>query len=401
MGELQTFRDETRRWLLDNAPESLRGTRRSPFEGYWGGRRAVFASDDERRWLEVNIARGWTAPSWPRAYGGGGLDLAEARVLHEEMVALALPPPLVGFGLTMIGPILLVEGSETQKRTHLSRICSGEIRWCQGYSEPQAGSDLASLACRAVRDGDTLVVNGQKIWTSHADKSDWMFALVRTNPDVIKQAGITFLLLDMASPGVTTRPVQLISGASPFCETFFDSVSVPMDQVVGSIDDGWRVAKALLRHERTMVGESVAAGGARPPELQDVTLRGLAATYLEWENGRLADGVLRDRIAQLEMERACMSLTLQRSNDRLQAGEPPGPESSIFKVVGTEMNQRRWALASEIAGQGALGWEGPGFSDVELALTRMWLRSRGNTIEGGSTEIQLNIIARRVLELPR
>jgi acyl-CoA dehydrogenase len=220
MSDLETFREETSSWLEANAPESIRDAGpMGPEQGNWGGKRATYSNPDLKLWLERMGEKGWTAPAWPVEYGGGGLSTAEEKVLGEELARLKVPAPLVGFGLTMIGPTLLRYGTEEQKREHLPRICRGEIRWCQGYSEPGAGSDLASLQTKAVRDGDDFVISGQKVWTSYADQCDWIFALVRTNTEVKKQAGITFLLIDMDTPRVTVRPVQLISGKSPFCET--------------------------------------------------------------------------------------------------------------------------------------------------------------------------------------
>jgi len=250
-------------------------------------------------------------------------------------------------------------------------------------------------------DGDQFVINGQKVWTSHADKSDWIFCLVRTAPDAKKQEGISFVIFDMHTPGVSVRPIQLISGASPFCETFLTDVRVPCDQMIGPLHQGWTVAKSLLRHERTMVGEALAGGGSRPPVLQDYTLSAHAKERLGLNNGRLADAVLRDDVARNEMEYALFQHTLKRIRDKAAAGASPGLESSIVKVFGTEMNQRRWDLAMRIAGNQGLGWEGDGFSEKEYAITRQWLRSRGNSIEGGTSEIQRNIIATRVLGLPR
>ena len=338
--------------------------------------------------------RGWTAPTWPREYGGGGLSEEEGKVLAQEMAKLGVRPPLVGFGLTMIGPLLLHVGSEQQKRQHLPPIAHGEIRWCQGYSEPGAGSDLAGLQTRAVRDGDVFVVTGQKVWTSFADKADWMFLLVRTDPDAPKHAGITFLLMDMASPGVTVRPIKLISGASPFCETFITDVRVPVENVVGHVNEGWGIAKMLLRFERNMIADAF-------KERDDAArLLALARRYLPADDGRVGQPIVRDQITQLEMDQACFDWTLARSRARVKAGHPPGPGTSIFKCYGTELNQRRRDLAVRIAGPQALGWEGEGFADDEVKLTRDWLRSRGNSIEGGTSEVQLNIIAKRVLGLP-
>ncbi len=399
--DLDTFREEIRRFLEAEAPPSLRGARGGELDGIWGGRKERWDDKpDRKRWLDVMAARGYTAPTWPREYGGAGLTPAHAKVLHQEMRRLELPPPLIGFGLTMIGPTLLQFGTEEQKRKHLPRIVRGEIRWCQGYSEPDAGSDLASLKTRAVREGDHFIVTGQKVWTSYGDQADWMFLLVRTNPEAKKQEGITFLLMDMDSPGVAVRPIKLISGSSPFCETYLDRVRVPVSNVVGRIDGGWTVAKALLGHERSMIADAFGTGGGRRARNEAETLAGFARRYLGEREGRLADPVLRDRLAQNEMDARVFELTLQRTRDAARAGQAPGPEASLFKLYGTELNQRRQELMVSIAGPAALGWEGPGFSEEELALTRNWLRSRGNTIEGGTSEIQLNIIAKRVLGLP-
>lgn len=394
--ELAAFREATRSWLEQSAPKSLRGTRKGRFDGYWGGKKQQNPPADVARWLAVMLERGWTAPSWPTEYGGGGLDAARARVLDEELVRLEMPPPLVGFGLTMIGPTLLDYGTPEQKRQHLPAIVRGEIRWCQGYSEPGAGSDLASLSTRAVRDGDQLVIDGQKVWTSFADLSDWIFCLVRTNPNVKKQAGISFVLVDMDQPGVTTRRIQLISGMSPFCEVFFDGAQAPLANVVGEIDGGWTVAKALLGYERSMIGEAI-GGQLVGAEAQLVKL---ARAELGAEDGPLPDAVLRDELAAYAMRERAYQLTLERTRESVRAGQAPGPESSILKVCGSELKQWRYELGMRIVGPAGLGWEGPGFSESELALTRDWLRSRANTIEGGTSEIQLNIIAKRVLGLP-
>ncbi len=393
MADLDAFREEVRRWLAANAPPSMATPPRSPEEVCWGGRKTTYPPDVQR-WLAVMAERGWTAPTWPREYGGGGLSAAEARVLAQEMARLRLRPPLVGFGLTMIGPLLLQVATEEQKREHLPRIVRGEIRWCQGYSEPGAGSDLASLQTRAVRDGDHYVVNGQKVWTSYGDKADWMFLLVRTDPQA-KHAGISFLLMDMDTPGVVVRPIRLISGASPFCETFLTDVRVPVRNRVGEENAGWGIAKMLLRFERNMIADVFRERDER------ARLLATARRYLPTTaDGRLGDPLLRDRIAQVELDQLCFDLTLARTRERLKAGEPPGPEASILKLYGTELNQRRRELLVALAGPQALGWEGPGFDAEELQLTREWLRSRGNTIEGGTSEIQLNIIAKHVLGLP-
>jgi alkylation response protein AidB-like acyl-CoA dehydrogenase len=396
MPDLEAFRRETRAWLEANAPPSMR-TPLGEHEEPWGGRKATYPNPDAKWWLDVMAARGWTAPTWPTEYGGGGLNREEARVLAQEIAALRLRPPLVGFGLTMIGPTLLHLGTDELKRAHIPPIVRGEIRWCQGYSEPGSGSDLASLQTRAVVDGDDFVVTGQKIWTSYADEADWMFLLVRTDPDAAKHDGITFLLMDMASPGVSAKPIKLISGYSPFCETFLDHVRVPRTQVLGQVNKGWGVAKALLGHERTMIADIAKGFGGERKGRGAVEL---ARAYLGERDGRVADAVARDRLAQIEMDRRCLDWTLARSRDTAKAGHAPGPETSIFKYYGTELNKRRRELQVSILGPQALGWEGDGFSAEELDVTREWLRSRGNSIEGGTSEIQLNIIAKRVLGLP-
>jgi acyl-CoA dehydrogenase len=401
--DLDSFRREVRTWLDANAPAAVRGVLSSiEGQGNWGGRRPTFDPPEMKTWMERMAKRGWTAPTWPSEYGGGGLSAEQAKVLAQEMSAAKLPPPLMGFGLEMIGPTLLNFGSEEQKREHLTKITSGAIRWCQGYSEPDSGSDLASLQTRAVRDGDHFIVNGRKVWTSYGDQADWIFALVRTDPNAKKQEGITFLLIDMETPGVSVRPIRLISGKSPFCETIFDDVRVPVANVIGQINGGWTVAKALLGYERSMIAEAFGASerGAKKKKGSGSRLVQLARQYGFGAEGELEDAVLRDEIAQLEMDERAFHLTVQRSHDAAKAGQRPGPESSLFKVYATELNKDRHELSVRIAGAQGLGWEGPGYDDEEIALTRQWLRSRGNSIEGGTSEIQLNIIAKRVLGLP-
>ena len=374
-----TFRDDARTWILDNAPAALFGTRKGKFGGSWGGRKERQLDPNLLVWRERMLSRGWTAPGWPVEYGGGGLDKDDSRAVHELLAELQLPPPVVGFGLTMIGPTLLDYGTDEQKQRFIPPIVRGEIRWCQGYSEPGAGSDLASLSTKAVRDGDAFVVTGQKVWTSHADESDWIFCLTRTNPDVKKQAGITFLLIDLESPGVEVRRIELISGQSPFCEVFFDAVQVPEGNVVGAVDDGWTVAKALLGYEREMVGEAM--GGT----MQNVE-PALLALMKEHGAARYAG-----HVAQLAMDARCFSDTITRVQRRAKAGAP-GPEGSVLKIFGSELKKRRFELAVRIAGEAALDPSDPAVVD--------WLRSRATTIEGGTTEIQLNIVAKRVLGLP-
>lgn len=395
MGQLETFRAETRAWLIENAPTALLGTRKGRFDGYWGGKKNKESNPDILRWRDVMLSRGWTAPMWPKEYGGGGLNRDEAEILEELLNELKLPPPVVGFGLTMIGPTLLDFGTEEQKREHLPKICSGEIRWCQGYSEPNAGSDLASLQTRGIIDGDVMTINGQKVWTSHADKSDWIFCLVRTDPDVKKQQGISFMLVDMETEGVSTRPIALISGASPFCETFLENVRVPMRNMVGELNKGWTVGKALLGYERSMIGSAI-TGQMASAEAQLVN----RARRTHGDEGQLSDPLLRDDLARFGILNECLDMTRQRVQQATEAGKAPGSESSIMKVVGTDIKQKRYELGMRIGALDATGWEGESFSDDDLTETREYLRSRANSIEGGSSEIQMNIIAKRVLGLP-
>ena len=402
MSDLEAFRAEVRGWLEANAPKEIRGIEIDPETGgNWGGRRPRWDHPEMKTWLERTAARGFTAPTWPRELGGGGLSAAEAKVLAEEMRRLRLPLPLTGFGLSMIGPTLLRFGTDEQKRWHIPRICRGEIRWCQGYSEPDSGSDLASLQTRAVRDGEFLVVTGTKVWTSYGDLSDWIFALVRTNPEAKKQEGISFLLIDMETPGVSVRPIKLISGKSPFCETRFEGVRVPVGNVIGAIDGGWTVAKALLGHERSMIADLFGSMPGRRAPRPGSPLANLAREYRGGEHGTpLADALARDEIARCEMDERALALTSQRARDAARAGHQPGPETSIFKVYATELNKRRTELCARLAGAQGLGWEGSGYGEDELRRTRQWLRARGNSIEGGTSEVQLNIIAKRVLGLP-
>lgn len=391
MDSLETFRLETRAWLDANCPQSMREPIRSEADYCWGGRNPDFASDDQKLWLERMALRGWTSPTWPEAYGGGGLDRARAKVLAEEMRRINARSPLESFGLSMLGPALLKFGSEDLKRQHLPPIVRGEIRWAQGYSEPNAGSDLASLQARAEDHGDHFVLNGSKIWTSYGDKADWMFCLVRTDSAASKHDGISFVLFDMTTPGVSTKPIRLISGKSPFTQTFFDHVRVEKDQVVGELNRGWTVAKYLLTHEREMIGTSgLLTGGAEP-------LAKFAREHAASGNGGLEHSSLRSDIAGFEIDEACLALTMQRVRDEAEAGASLGAASSMFKYLGTELNKRRFELRMALAGSDALRWNS-GVAGTE-PLSRTWLRTKGNSIEGGTSEIQLNIVAKRILGL--
>ena len=396
MSDREDFQQEVRSWLEANCPESMRRGVASSDDVEWGGRAAEGRTDDRKVWLDRMGEKGWTCPTWPSEYGGGGLSSDEAKVLNREMQEMGARSALSSFGISMLGPVLLEYATEEQKQRFIPEIVKGKIWWCQGYSEPGSGSDLASLQTRAEDKGDHFLVNGQEIWTSYADNADWIFCLVRTDTTVAKHDGISFLLFDMASPGVTVSPIQLISGASPFCQTFFENVKVPKDQLVGPLGGGWTIAKRLLQHERSMIGGmgfGLAGGGKG-------RITELAKNYYGEVEGRIANSEIRNRIAQLKMDQEAFSATTQKSAAEAKAGKPLGPASSIFKLYGTELNKRRHEALMSVMGTQALGWEGEGFSGEELAETRDWLRSYGNSIEGGTSEVQLNIIAKRVLGLP-
>jgi alkylation response protein AidB-like acyl-CoA dehydrogenase len=329
---------------------------------------------------------------WPKEYGGGGLSGEENRVLQQELSRLEARPPLMSFGVWMLGPVLLEYATEAQKKTFLPPIVRGEVRWCQGYSEPGAGSDLAGLQTRAEDCGDHFLVNGQKVWTSYADQADWIFCLVRTDTKV-KHEGISFLLFDMASPGVEARPIKLISGSSPFCETFFDDVKVPKDHLVGKLNGGWDIAKRLLQYERQNISAGGFGGGAGL-EIEDA-----AKEYVGAADGRIADPDLRARVAAHKMDAKAFSLTVRRAEQESKATKGPSPAVSIIKYAAASLNQEKCELMVEALGLQGLGWEGDGFDPSALRQTRAWLRSKGNSIEGGTSEVNLNVIAKRVLGL--
>lgn len=389
----EQFRSETRAWLEENCPPSIR-TPMVEDETPWGGRNAKWPNPESKQWLDAMGGRGWTAPLWPTEYGGGGLSKDENKILQQELRRIRARPALLSFGIWMLGPALLEFANEEQKKEHLPKIVRGEIRWCQGYSEPGAGSDLADLQTKCEDKGDHYLVNGQKIWTSYADKADWIFALVRTDTSV-KHAGISFLLFDMETPGVEARPISMISGASPFCETFFTDVKAKKENLVGEVNKGWTIAKRLLQHERDMIsGMGMGSGGG------GAGLVGMAKEYVGESNGKISDPMVRDAVVRQKMDSHAFGLTLQRTTEEAKAGQGMGAASSIFKYYGTELNKRRNELIIEVLGTQGLGWEGNSFSAEELSATRSWLRSKGNSIEGGTTEVQLNVISKRVLGLP-
>ena len=387
---LQEFRLEARSWLEENCPPTMRtaGSYTS------GGRKAVYSNPESKLWLDRMAERGWTAPTWPKEYSGGGLTKDEERVLADEMARINACAPLSGHGLTMIGPAILEFGSPEQCLEHLPRIVRGDIRWCQGYSEPGAGSDLAGLQCRADSDGDFYVINGSKIWTSGADQADWIFCLVRTDFDAPKHEGISFVVFDMETPGVQVSPIELISGSSEFCETHFDNVRVPKRNLIGNPGEGWTVGKRLLQYERSSIG------GRGNTRQRVKTLDESVKDYAGEHNGKIANDALRDRVTRVLQDDAAYQLTIRRSYEEAQSSQAPSFLSSFFKYFGTEQNMKRQDLLVDAMGTKGLGWNGAGFTGGEIGSTRGWLRSKANSIEGGSSEIQLNIIAKRVLGLP-
>jgi acyl-CoA dehydrogenase len=392
MDSLNHFRSEVRTWLAENCPESQRQAVKSG-EQYWGGRDASFASEDARIWFERMRDKGWTAPEWPTEYGGGDLSEVQTKVLKEEMKSIGARSPIFSIGIWMLGPAILEYGTDEQKLQHITGIVRGETRWCQGYSEPGSGSDLASLQCKAEDMGDHFLINGSKIWTTKADECDWIFCLVRTDPSAKKQEGISFLLIDMASEGISTAPIGLISGESDFCQTFFDNVQVPKENLVGELNQGWSVAKSLLKHERKLMSEM----GSDIPSVEPAAV---LAEHVEFHEGKIADPDLRRQMVEYSMLMHALGLTHFRGFEERAQGIT-GDSTMIMKYVGTEAEVLKGELLLALMGSQGLGWEGDEFSDEEQRALRQWAMSKALTIAGGTSEIQLNIIAKRVLGLPQ
>ena len=393
VAELREFRQDVSAWLSENCPDGAKGPGQQSI-----GSTKITLERDVALWVERCAEKGFTAPTWPTEYGGGGLSNAQAKVLYEEMAAMNARTPLVGMGMSMIGPTLLEYGNDAQKAEHLPKIIRGELQWCQGYSEPNAGSDLAALNSRAEDNGDHFVINGQKIWTSGAATADWMFALVRTDFDAPKHEGISFVLLTMDQPGVTVKPIRLISGSSPFCETFFDNAIASKDNLVGELNKGWTVGKRLLQFERSGIGGL--SGGARPSQT-GASLADIAKQYIGEADGRISDPAIREQVTTLNMNRAAFRLTALRANAENKSGGTPGATTSIFKLFGAALQQDGAELKRELMGFRGLGADTDNsFSAAELTATEEWLHTKATTIYGGSNEIQANIIAKRVLGLP-
>lgn len=398
MADLKEFQAETRAWIEENCPESMR-LPESEADMVGGGSKQVYENPESKLWLDRMASRGWTAPTWPAEYGGGGLSKEEFLVLQDELIRVNARAPISGMGFSMIGPTLLDYGSEEQKKEHLPKIISGEVRWCQGYSEPGAGSDLASLQTKCEDKGDHYLVNGQKVWTSGAQYADWIFTLVRTEPQAPKHEGISFVLIDMDQPGVSVKPIKLISGGSPFCETFFDDARCEKDAMVGQANRGWTVGKRLLQHERSSIS-GMNTGGRKGRYDAFGSLTDIAKEYLGVRDGKIADACLRESITKNVMNQRAISLTQQRSMAESEKGSTATFATSMFKYYGSENGKERLELQMKAIGTQSLGWEGEMFDENERLLTRTWLRSKAGSIAGGSSEIQLNIIAKRVLGLP-
>jgi alkylation response protein AidB-like acyl-CoA dehydrogenase len=389
--KLDAFRGEVRTWIKENFPESLK----TKLEEYFQSMPKYPDGPDWKLWKERVAAKGWGTPGWPKAYGGGGLPTVQARIVAQEFFNMGTFNPMTGMGTTLLGPTMLEHGSEEQKKLHLTRVSKGETRWCQGYSEPGAGSDLAGLSTKAEDKGDHYLVNGQKIWTSGSLYADWCFCLVRTDPKAPKQEGISFLLIDMKTPGVEVRPIRIISGQSPFSEVFFTNVKVPKENLMGPLNKGWTIAKRLLQFERnaTDTRRRQIAGDTRP-------LDEVAKEYLGVDDkGRIADPDLRQRIIKHMMEFRALKLMQQRMLDETKAGQGPSEFTSVAKNSRARIQQEREELLVEIFGEQGLGWSGDQYKQDELDTTRAFLSNKAMTIFSGTTEIQNNIIAKRMLGL--
>jgi alkylation response protein AidB-like acyl-CoA dehydrogenase len=372
----QAFREELRSWMAANAP--------APFVGNTHGLEYI---EYLRKWQRTLADGGWLGITWPKEYGGRGLSPVEQAIFLEEMVRAAAPPIIGGVGIGLIGPTIAMIGTESQKERYLSKMLLGEEIWAQGFSEPNAGSDLGSLSTRAVRDGDDFIVNGQKTWTSYAHVSDWIFLLVRTDPEVHKYKGITCLLVDMKSDGVSVRPLRMMSGDAAFNEVFFSDVRVPVSNVLGEINGGWDVAITALMHERANLG------GAAHVMLSQFLVDLVRAARELWVAD---DPLVRQKIAQAHLDLEVFQMTSSRALSKVGKGEMPGPEGSILKLLWSDLNQKMVQWAAEILGPHGQLSEGP-FE----TFSYNYLRARGNSIEAGTDEVLKNTIAYRVLGLPK
>ena len=389
--DLDAFRADAKTWLDENFPKSLRGNPEALFQTTMT---AGAGTQDYKLWKTRMGAKGWGTPTWPAQYGGGGLSSAEARVLQQEIAAIGAVNPIGGMGVGMFGPTLLEYGTEAQKQKYIPDIVTGRVWWCQGFSEPGAGSDLASLQTKAEDKGDHFLVNGSKIWTSGAQHADMIFCLVRTDTSK-KHEGISFVVFSMKDPGVEIRPIKLIAGNSPFCETFITDVKVPKENLIGPLNGGWSIAKRLLQHERSGMNGGRAAPVVEPP------LGVVAKKYVgEDVHGRLADTDLRTRIIMNEMDKKALAQTVRRAALEARGNSGPSAATSILKNANMKTMQDRAELTLEFMGHQGLGWEGADFDPAELTAVRSWLSGKAGSIFGGSNEVQSNIISKRILGLP-
>ena len=397
--DLNAFREEARDWLESNCPQAMR-LGAVHFEDAY----ELYQTDEALEWRDRAATRGWTAPAWPTQYGGGGLSREQHQILAQEMARIKALPPATGMGLAMIGPTILELGTEEQRQRHIPRIITGEAQWCQGYSEPGAGSDLAGLQTKAVLEGDEFIINGQKIWTSGAQYANWMFALVRTDPEAPKHEGISFVLLPMDQPGVTVKPIKLISGSSPFCETFFDNAVAKREDLIGEMNKGWSVGKRLLQYERNATTRSKPKNGDKKKAAAKPKANPYAEIAKKYAGtdaqGRIADDASREEVLDQVMAEQALALTTRRVVEESKSTGAPGAATSIFKLVGSSLSRSGSELKSRLRGTAGLVWESNEFSEDELESTRSWLRDRAVTIYGGTNEVQQNIIAKRVLGLP-
>lgn len=385
MTQIDDFREEVRQFIDAKLPDELRGA----------GNRSDLPGGPLGEWVNALADRGWITPEWPTEYGGGGLDRKAAAALKAELKAVRAPI-ISSFGTSMLGPTLLEYGTEEQKQEFLPPISRHEIRWCQGFSEPGSGSDLASLQCRAELEGDEYVITGQKIWTTGAHRADWIFCLVRTDFDAPKHEGISFILFPMDQPGVEVAPLTLIDGTAHFSQVFFNEARAKAKDVIGPLNGGWTVAKALLQHERGTDGEAEGGVGGSVRE----TLLDLVKREVGFENGVLADSTLRERVAAQEIDKRALGLTMRRAAEAGRAGQLDRDISSIGKFRWADMIKNEQDIAIDALGTQGLGWEGEGFEPNQLERTRKWLTTRSDSIWGGTNEIQKNVLAKRVLQLP-
>ena len=391
--EKEEFRLETRTWLQTNCPEGAKG----PGQTAWGSSKIVLERD-VALWLERMSERGWTVPTWPKEYGGADLENDLYPILIQELMAIGARTPLTGRGVNYIGPTILELGTDEQKEKWLPGISRGEGGWAMGYSEPGAGSDLASLSTRAEKAGDEYLINGRKTWTSDAMDCDYIFVLARTSDDKPKHQGISLVLVDMDQPGVEVHPIRLLSGASPFNETVFNNAIADSADVIGGVDNGWSAGKRLLQFERSTHAGINTSGSQGGRNTRDDT-KEIVLKYSQIESGRLADSATRARLLEFQMKKAAQSLTQKRTIEETRA-RAPGFTSSAVKLSNALIEQERDEMIVQVMGSLGIGWSGEPFSDQEIDATRTWLKQKSLTIAGGTKEVQLNIIAKRVLGLP-